>query len=725
MKRSELSDSSFELDLNSPLEDLDLLADSELELNDPIRLGLDDLEDDLFGLSGEDETSRGDRLEETPTVENLFLNLETSEPNTASLAELFGSEASLDFTLDQPEEPLDLSLSDLEDDFFELSSEDETSLSDRPEETLIAELPFSLDLETAEPNTADSTDLFGSETALDFNFDPSEEPLDLNLNALETSAELDMFDESSEDLGLLFAEDPTSDLESTDSLSFSSLEGQKGSEELIADSLAAFSQDGSESDEPSDDLDDLLGLDLTEEETALDFDLLSTNDPSNSLDELLDLSLVEEADPLGFDLLGDDRAEDQPYLTLDLENERVETISSEESEPLELEEFDLLGFDLLGDDRPEDQPGLTLDSENERVETISSEESEPLELEEFDLLGFDLLGDDRPEDQSDLTLNLENERFETIASEESEPSLENLDAIAEQSLFGLDSDELFSESITDSLDEADFDLFSESLETPTPEAELSDPLPSGLDLEASQDVEFDLESFDDLEFPETDPTTEVTDNSTIDFLLGAGLTAASVASLGAAMAAAHQPDESNDEAELDAFLELETSEPENSIGGDSEEFGDLDDLLGDDLLDLSETSDAENFSDLDDLFGEAAVDSSVESENLNPLLDQPSAQFDDDDLDALLSDERSSVVEQDSTFDNFDDLESLLAAAPESLAVTSQTEFSAYSDSDLEFDDLEKMLEDADKTMGGTPSAKGLSTAQSGRRINRAWKRPQ
>ncbi|MCY7320876.1 MAG: response regulator, partial [Phormidesmis sp. CAN_BIN36] len=557
--------------------------------------------------------------EQISTAENLSsLNLDAdSESDTGDLAGLFDSEASLDFNLDQP--ALDATVNDLEDDFFGLGSEDETSLSDRPEQISTAENLSSLNLEAdSESDTGDLAGLFDSEASLNFNLDQPES-LDLN-SAVEADDELNsLFDESSE-MELLLTEDSTSDLETTDSLGFSMPEGQEGSDDSLA-----ISQDGFESDSS---LDDLLSLDLLEEETVLDLDLLSTDDSLDSLDDLLDSSLPEEADPLGFNLLSDD-----------------------------------------------------------------------------------------PDQLSDSTLDLENELFETVPFKESErlePS-DNLDAIVEQGFFKLDSDEISLESPTDNINEADFDLFSEGLESIPSEAELSAPPSNDLELDFSQDDDFDLESFDDFE-PEADASlTEAADDLGFDAFLGAGAAAASIASLGAAMAS-HQPDVS-DEAELNAFLGSENSDPEASVDGDNE-LSDLDDFLSDDLLGLSETSDTDNFDDLDDLFGEAVVDSADEAAGLDLL--EPSASLDEfDDLDALLGDREVSPVEP-STLENFDDLESLLANAPEPLAATSQTEFSDYSD-DMEFEDLEKMLEDADKTTEGTPSAKGLGTAP-GRRTNRPGK---
>ena len=577
---------------------------------------------DLLEINTEDDPSR-----EPVFLDSDFeLDLTLSSDDLELLAETSGLE---------PNDLLSLDLTDLEDDFFGLSREDEANLSDRPEEPVM-EAPFLLSLE-AEPDPAGLAELFDPEASLDFNLDRAEESVALNLNALETNGELDnLFDESSEDLGLLFAEDPTPGLETTDSLGFPMEAGQPGSEEPI-DNFSDLSLDGFDLDQASADLDDLLGLDLTEEETALDFDLLSDDNPLDRLDALLDSSLVEETDPLDLDLLWDDRSDNQASdLALELEDEVPGTVSSEDGEPLEL-----------------------------------------------------------PDD---------------------------LGTIAEQSLIRLDPDELSLESPTDSLNEADFDLFSEGSDFVAPEPELSASLSDGLDLDFSQGDDFDLESLDDFEQPEADASpAEATDELGFDSLFEVAVAAASVASLGAAMAAFQQSDELSDEAELDAFLELEPSEPEASADADGE-FDDLDDLLGDNLLDLSETS-AENFDDLDDLFGEAAIDSSDEEASLDPLLDESSAELDEfDDLDALLGDQ-SLTVEQGSTDEGFDDLESLLADAPEPLAAVSQTEFSAYaSDSDMEFDDLEKMLEDADKTIGGTPSAKGLSSAQPGRRTNRPGK---
>ncbi len=588
-----------------------------------------------------------------------LLTNEASEETLLDGLELDGLELDgleLASAFNREPEPLDdgLDLTDLEDDFFGLSGGEAADLSDRPAASPVESFfalnleadsesdPFALNLEAdLESEPADLAGLFGSDSALGFSLDHPQESSDLNFNTtLETNDELgSLFDASSEDLGLLFADEPNLGLEATDSLGFPM--AAEPSEEPIAEASAAPAQDRFDFDLPSNDLDDLLNLDLTAEETSLDFDGPSTDDRSESLDDPLGLGLIEAADPLGFDLLLED-------------------------DPSETQLFDsALGFD----------------------------ESEGSELPD------------------------------------------NLDPIAEPDLFRLDSDELVLES-PDSLSDVEFDLFSEEPETASLAADSSDSLfgdldsdlgidlDSDLDLDLSQTADFDLESLDGFEPSESDAAaSEAADDSGFSSLLGVGIAAASVAALGAAITATHRPDESHEtEAELDDLFGSETSEPEASLETDLE-FGDLDDFLSDDL-DLSAPSDTENFDDLDGLFGEAVTDSLAEAASLDQLLDQPSAQSDEfDDLNALLSDQGLSSLEQSAAAENFDDLESLLSDAPEPLAPPSQIEFSAYvSDSDMEFDDLEKMLEDADKTMGGSPSAKGLSTAQAGRRINRPGK---
>jgi chemotaxis protein histidine kinase CheA/CheY-like chemotaxis protein len=577
-----------------------------------------------------------------------------------------------------------LELTDLDDDFLGLESEDEIDLTNLLGESFAAETPsLSLDADS-EPEIADLAGLFESEDLSNFNFNQSEESLDLNLNASETSDELDsLFDENSEDLGLLFAETPISELETTDLLGFLIADDQQVSEESIADSPLPL--DRSESEPLSDDLDDLLNLAAIEEETASDFDLLLDNDPLDSLDDLLSDDLGSELTEQTFDL------------SLNLESELFETASYQENEQLEIpgELGSIAAQSLFGLDSDE----LSLESSTDDLDESS-----------FDLFSSseDIASE---EDTSDTLLNDLGLDFSLeAASVQNTGEADDLDL-----LFDLEDSASSAES--DDFD-LEFDPFDDSPIAPSDSGSLTSSAENDdFDLEFDPFDDSSLEELSDFEPLETEASsTKPADPSGFNPLLGAGIAAASVISLGAAMAASHNSDESD---ENDS--ELDVLETESNLATD-DEFGDLDDLLDATLSDASEPSDPENFDDLDSLFGEETADSVAEAESLDTLLDETPANFDEfDDLDDLLGDDLSPIA-QDLTSENFDDLESLLADAPETFAAAAQTGFSATDDSDMEFDDLEKMLEDADKTMGGTPAAKSLASTQSARRTNRPGK---
>ncbi len=666
-----------ELTLDAGLEELDFgdsltfSADDSLDLSDELLTGFSSdssIALDLTSASGEVPFSLEADLEERDglLLANLFdsdetidsLEVDPVEPDVSLNGLEFDNSFDLDLISDdldlvietelKPEVSDSLELADLDDDFLGLSSQDEADLTDLLGNSSTETPSLNLDPESED---ADLAGLFGLEDSLSFNFDQSEESLDLNLNASETGNELDsLFDANSEDLGLLFTENSVSELETIDLLGFPIADDQDVGES-IADSR--LSLDRSESEQPSQDLDDLLNLAESEEEAASNSDLRLDNDPLDSLDELLDGNLEQTVDS-----------------SLDLENDLFEMTSYQGSEPLEMS----------------DEPA----------------------------------------------------------------------SIAAQSLFGLDSDEPSLESSADSLDESDLDLFSssddqvsesDSLDTLLDDlgldfsieaasgdtGEIETDLDLMFDLEdatrSADDADFDLDfaSFDDssiAELSDAEPleaealSAETADHSDFDPLLGAGIAAASMVSLGAAMAASHQLDQSaENDAELDALLGTEAPEADANLATD-DESGDLDDLLDIALLDASEPSDSMNFDDLESLLSEETT----EADNLDTLLNPSPADFDQfDGLDDLLDDDLSPIT-QGFTSENFDDLESLLADAPEPLAATTQIGFSASNDSDMEFDDLEKMLEDADKTMGGTPTAKSLNSTQAARRTNRPGK---
>ena len=222
---------------------------------------------------------------------------------------------------------------------------------------------------------------------------------------------------------------------------------------------------------------------------------------------------------------------------------------------------------------------------------------------------------------------------------------------------------------------SDFDLgFSESLSI-EPEDDFSDlnlelfgaeaqsleasATDENLDLLSLEDLKSDSSSdadLDDLDSLCGDEAAK--DDRLNDALLGTGATA--IASLGvgfAAMKANYEP------------------------AAAKTELDDLEDFLNSDTSDASsETKDSTNLDDLDS------------------LLDQPSGEI---------------AIDED-----FDDLESLLSDAPET--ATTQSRLMSGDETDAEFGDLEKMLEEADM-MGGS-AGKNRAATPPGRRSTRAAK---
>jgi chemotaxis protein histidine kinase CheA/CheY-like chemotaxis protein len=163
-------------------------------------------------------------------------------------------------------------------------------------------------------------------------------------------------------------------------------------------------------------------------------------------------------------------------------------------------------------------------------------------------------------------------------------------------------------------------------------------------------------------------------------------------------------DLSDDFGDLDAFLGTDdalTGLPaEATAGSNSDDFGDLDALLDEDMttgvefpgsLPIAAENDDFNgdFGDLDALLGEELTEAA-------PVTNASLEDFAD--LEALLGEDVpvSGFPNAADAPDDFADLEALLgdeAAAP----VTATNEF----------DDLEKLLEDADQTLGGPPTSRG------------------
>lgn len=189
----------------------------------------------------------------------------------------------------------------------------------------------------------------------------------------------------------------------------------------------------------------------------------------------------------------------------------------------------------------------------------------------------------------------------------------------------------------------------------------------------------------------------------------------------------------------DLSLELFGAEPQAQETIEQSLVGDFDNLTGssddlDALLIDEEPSDDSADSILGIEIGAAAIagfgvaamnsDSTLPENELDDLdqlldsttLDQTYEQSTAlDDLDSLLDETPEIAIDE-----NFNDLESLLADAPE--AETTQANFAATHKVDAEFGDLEKMLEEADMNMGGSSAAKNRAATPLGRRSTRATK---
>ena len=180
--------------------------------------------------------------------------------------------------------------------------------------------------------------------------------------------------------------------------------------------------------------------------------------------------------------------------------------------------------------------------------------------------------------------------------------------------------------------------------------------------------------------------------------------------------------------DLEALLEEEPAASETSAESD-EEFDDLEALLEEEPA-ASETSaeSDEEFDDLEALLGEepAASETSAESDeefdDLEALLEEePEITGEFDDLEALLGEEpAASETSAESELDDFSDLEALLGDDGAAAIARSATPLPGERidasrpkpapvespEIDDEFGDLEKLLEDADNTMPGSPTIK-------------------
>ncbi|MGG6295934.1 response regulator [Leptolyngbya sp. AN02str] len=156
--------------------------------------------------------------------------------------------------------------------------------------------------------------------------------------------------------------------------------------------------------------------------------------------------------------------------------------------------------------------------------------------------------------------------------------------------------------------------------------------------------------------------------------------------------------------DLDALLGKEVDSAELTSTGDTSiddssthdssfdelDFGGLDDLLNNRLLEANPTAN----DSLTDSFSNLDTDLDEDFAGLDALLDTPSE-----------SPQLTST--SSSTEDDFADLEAMLGSDPISTIPPTSPPIEA-EDSGDEFDDLEKLLESADQTLGGSPTVRGV-----------------
>ncbi|MCU0551010.1 MAG: response regulator [Leptolyngbya sp. Prado105] len=709
-------------------------------------LGLDEL--DSLDLTADSHLPVTGFEEEEGSLDNLgelFAGLDDNDLGLASLT----SESVV-------EEAVTLDSTDLDDIFeedpseelnlyeFEIEAAENNVLADAPAEVLITESllnPWdSFDLDVSSNNVLpEAESLNGQTAAVDQGFDENE--LEFN----------DLDDLGSEGLELDFSE---------------SLNGQAAAANQIVDEnelgLDGFEDAG---------LEDLeLGLDASED--AVLNSLFSEDLADRGSIEELNLELQTSEESQLDDLFGESTLNQNSSVVaeideLDFENEDnfnfegLSELGAEENIALEaMDGSDDVFADLL--DFSSDEAEVEAESSSLNGGSVADSEDALAELLDFSSSDLDeelALADEIPPSESgDSLSNLLDfdSELDTLNVASSNEITELLDSstddlsIESESLNGsnADMDDAFA-GLLDFSSEADTEEFSASEDdvldldalVGSDSSEAEDDFLGELSLNAEGSPAVEASHIDlDLEFDEelaTDsPVMELESSSDFDLGFGEQLST----------------DPQDDFADLN--LDLFGAEAQGQEAVEAVEEGLTDDLG---LGDLG-SDDADGLGDLDALLNE---EESSADDGLDALLgagigtaaiatglgvgiaamssksEMPSNEMDeldsllgsDDELDALLGEEASGLDDLDLLLDEpapngvsggegFDDLESLLAEAPE--AITSQTSFAATNEADAEFGDLEKMLEEADQAMGGSPANRAAATP--GRRSPRAAK---
>ena len=451
--------------------------------------------------------------------------------------------------------------------------------------------------------------------------------------------------------------------------------------------------------------DGLGGFDASPISGALDGDM-SESDLAEFLDDLPQHSSPpqpsseDDFDLFGFDFDGEDAG--SALEELDLSEPSPERSSTPtESEPL-MDFLEGLDDGEDGDLLPDPLPSLNLESIEEEEAPPEGEQEWNGLWDENEIAATALEIEDTGESDSEIDFD---EFFELDASDPTESVTHTDEDLSFDDLFSSDAPPEASQTPTHELEDFPTDLFDRSSELESPSAETE---------EADDSLDF-FEGFD-LDVSEADAVQDLSaEGQALEELFSD--TESEMVPESFAMSAEEQSDTA-----LSELFGLERSapaQPENT----------------DEILDFDwepePESDGSDIS-IDNLLGEVSEDLDV-SELFDSDLSGELAQEESLDFDGLLEDDQSdasvlSEPEEVETPAEFVPLELLLSLGPELSGAAVFSELEAYLDrpsvseaapsqpssstppkpeSNSDFDDLEKLLEETEKTAGGmTPPAK-------------------
>ncbi|TVQ19321.1 MAG: hybrid sensor histidine kinase/response regulator [Leptolyngbya sp. DLM2.Bin15] len=433
---------------------------------------------------------------------------------------------------------------------------------------------------------------------------------------------------------------------------------------------------------------DVSLTDMEGAETSLEPDANFPDDLDVARADTNELSAEDELDNL-FDEADEPGSEAETDLWITESSEESSSTALDSAEGEDALDLDQLLDDSQGDASQDDAS----QGEFESWLTESGTEDDDQSL-------GDLFGDSDDDLAVDLDHDLPDELTDTR-----ETALDGLDldlgldlpsgAIASEETTGMD---LFEQSVTANPDAFVADLFSDDDDLPATEASA---FQEDNDLNLAE-LDFDLGTFGD--------GADVEGNDPFSF-----------DEMPTSSAASPAEEDELDLNALDQFLDDEASEPEDSSNPpeaiaagnfDLNHVFDLDDNEPDAFTDSFDDSFDDSFADLDSLLDEEPSTSATDDDDFA-------------DLDALLDDTPTAIPSASATTqDDFADLDALLN--DDALDTSSSEGVTESGDDDFsDFDDLEKLLEDADNTLGGPPTSKGVRRSSPATTSRRTVRRGQ